>query len=87
MPAKGAFACCAGPLPAPGMPALPTAGVTQETIEDSRSAVERAMLNDIHRLVKEGVDLNTPLDHSATLVRAVSERGCLGGSLHTPGLQ
>lgn len=47
------------------------AGVTQETIEESRSAVERVMLNDIHRLVKEGVDLNTPLDHSATLVRGV----------------
>lgn len=57
--------------------AMADQGVTQETIEESRSAVERVMLNDIHRLVKEGVDLNTPLDHSATLLHIASANGYL----------
>ncbi|KAJ6661512.1 hypothetical protein lerEdw1_014422 [Lerista edwardsae] len=57
--------------------AMADQGVTQETIEDSRSAAERAMLHDIRRLVKEGVDLNTPLDHSATLLHIASANGYL----------
>ncbi|XP_066480110.1 protein phosphatase 1 regulatory subunit 16A [Tiliqua scincoides] len=57
--------------------AMADQGVTQETIEESRSAVEHAMLSDIRRLVKEGVDLNTPLDHSATLLHIASANGYL----------
>nr|XP_060631998.1 protein phosphatase 1 regulatory subunit 16A [Anolis sagrei ordinatus] len=51
--------------------AMADQGITQETIEDARSAMERTMVNDIRRLIKEGVDLNTPLDHRATLVQLV----------------
>ncbi|XP_061463137.1 protein phosphatase 1 regulatory subunit 16A isoform X2 [Rhineura floridana] len=51
--------------------------ITQETIEEARSAVECAMVEDIRRLVKEGVDLNTPLDHSATLLHIASANGYL----------
>ncbi|XP_053104494.1 protein phosphatase 1 regulatory subunit 16A isoform X2 [Hemicordylus capensis] len=57
--------------------AMADQGITQETIEEARSAVERTMVNDIHRLVKEGVDLNTPLDHSATLLHIASANGYL----------
>uniref|UniRef100_A0A8D0BSF5 Protein phosphatase 1 regulatory subunit 16A n=1 Tax=Salvator merianae TaxID=96440 RepID=A0A8D0BSF5_SALMN len=52
-------------------------GITQETIEEARSAVECAMVQDIRRLVTEGVDLNTPLDHSATLLHIASANGYL----------
>ncbi|XP_048338607.1 LOW QUALITY PROTEIN: protein phosphatase 1 regulatory subunit 16A [Sphaerodactylus townsendi] len=52
-------------------------GITQETIEEARSAVERAMVDDIRRLLKEGVDLNTPLDHRATLLHIASANGYL----------
>ncbi|XP_044309247.1 protein phosphatase 1 regulatory subunit 16A [Varanus komodoensis] len=57
--------------------AMADQGITQETIEEARSAVERAMVDDIHRLVKEGVDLNTPLDHRATLLHIASANGYL----------
>ncbi|XP_042321536.1 protein phosphatase 1 regulatory subunit 16A [Sceloporus undulatus] len=57
--------------------AMAEQGITQETIEEARSTVERAMVNDIRRLVKEGVDLNTPLDHSATLLHIASANGYL----------
>nr|XP_056710123.1 protein phosphatase 1 regulatory subunit 16A [Euleptes europaea] len=55
--------------------AMADQGITQETIEEARSAVERAMVDDIHRLLKEGVDLNTPLDHRATLLHIASANG------------
>ncbi|XP_063155859.1 protein phosphatase 1 regulatory subunit 16A [Candoia aspera] len=51
--------------------------ITQETIEEARSATERTMVGDIRRLVKEGVDLNTPLDHGATLLHIASASGYL----------
>ncbi|XP_054840726.1 protein phosphatase 1 regulatory subunit 16A [Eublepharis macularius] len=57
--------------------AMADRGITQETIEDARSAVERAMVEDIHRLLKEGVDLDTPLDHRATLLHIASANGYL----------
>ncbi|XP_033011923.1 protein phosphatase 1 regulatory subunit 16A [Lacerta agilis] len=57
--------------------AMADQGITQDTIEEARSAVERAMVDDIRRLVKEGVDLNTPLDHSATLLHIASANGYL----------
>ncbi|XP_025028588.1 protein phosphatase 1 regulatory subunit 16A isoform X1 [Python bivittatus] len=57
--------------------AMADRAITQETIEEARSAVERTMVNDICRLVKEGADLNTPLDHSATLLHIASANGYL----------
>ncbi|XP_062986022.1 protein phosphatase 1 regulatory subunit 16A isoform X2 [Elgaria multicarinata webbii] len=57
--------------------AMADQGITQESIEEARSAVERAMVDDIRRLVKEGVDLNTPLDHRATLLHIASANGYL----------
>ncbi|XP_060099029.1 protein phosphatase 1 regulatory subunit 16A [Heteronotia binoei] len=57
--------------------AMAEQGITQETIEEARSAVERVMVNDIHRLLREGVDLDTPLDHRATLLHIASANGYL----------
>ncbi|XP_062835946.1 protein phosphatase 1 regulatory subunit 16A [Anolis carolinensis] len=57
--------------------AMADQGITQETIEDARSSVERTMVDDIHRLVKEGVDLNTPLEHRATLLHIAAANGYL----------
>ncbi|KAJ7338244.1 hypothetical protein JRQ81_010969 [Phrynocephalus forsythii] len=57
--------------------AMADQGITQETIEEARSAVERAMVQDIRRLVKEGVNLDTPLDHRATLLHIASANGYL----------
>ncbi|XP_070796298.1 LOW QUALITY PROTEIN: protein phosphatase 1 regulatory subunit 16A [Pituophis catenifer annectens] len=51
--------------------------ITQATIEEARSAVEATMVKDIHRLVKEGVNLDTPLDHKATLLHIASANGYL----------
>ncbi|XP_077209627.1 protein phosphatase 1 regulatory subunit 16A isoform X2 [Paroedura picta] len=57
--------------------AMADQGITQDTIEEARSAVERVMVDDIHRLLKEGVDLDTPLDHRATLLHIASANGYL----------
>lgn len=57
--------------------AMADQGITQETIEEARSAVERAMVEDIRRLVKEGVNLDTPMDHRATLLHIASANGYL----------
>ncbi|XP_039186110.1 protein phosphatase 1 regulatory subunit 16A [Crotalus tigris] len=51
--------------------------ITQATIEEARSAVERRLVMDIRRLVREGADLNTPLDHKATLLHIASANGYL----------
>ncbi|XP_070604564.1 LOW QUALITY PROTEIN: protein phosphatase 1 regulatory subunit 16A [Erythrolamprus reginae] len=51
--------------------------ITQATIEEARSAVEGTMVKDIQRLVKEGADLDTPLDHKATLLHIASANGYL----------
>ncbi|XP_013924288.1 PREDICTED: protein phosphatase 1 regulatory subunit 16A, partial [Thamnophis sirtalis] len=51
--------------------------ITQATIEEARSAVEASMVKDIRRLVKEGVNLDTPLDHKATLLHIASANGYL----------
>ncbi|XP_058035082.1 protein phosphatase 1 regulatory subunit 16A isoform X2 [Ahaetulla prasina] len=51
--------------------------ITQATIEEARSALEGTMVKDIHRLVKEGVNLDTPLDHKATLLHIASANGYL----------
>ncbi|XP_072855732.2 protein phosphatase 1 regulatory subunit 16A [Pogona vitticeps] len=57
--------------------AMAEQGITQETIEEARSVVERTMVEDIRRLVKEGVNLDTPLDHRATLLHIASANGYL----------
>ncbi|KAL7990246.1 hypothetical protein Chor_010600 [Crotalus horridus] len=51
--------------------------ITQATIEEARSAVEHRLVTDIRRLVREGADLNTPLDHKATLLHIASANGYL----------
>ncbi|ETE60879.1 Protein phosphatase 1 regulatory subunit 16A, partial [Ophiophagus hannah] len=55
----------------------PWSYITQASIEEARSAVEGAMVKDIQRLVREGVDLDTPLDHKATLLHIASANGYL----------
>uniref|UniRef100_A0A8D0HQ77 Protein phosphatase 1 regulatory subunit 16A n=1 Tax=Sphenodon punctatus TaxID=8508 RepID=A0A8D0HQ77_SPHPU len=57
--------------------AMAEQGITQERIEEARAATERAMLQDIRKLLKAGVDLNTPLDHTATLLHIASANGYL----------
>ncbi|XP_067416210.1 protein phosphatase 1 regulatory subunit 16A isoform X2 [Emydura macquarii macquarii] len=52
-------------------------GITQETIEEARASTERSMVEDIRKLLKAGADLNTPLDHSATLLHVASANGYL----------
>ncbi|XP_074842628.1 protein phosphatase 1 regulatory subunit 16A isoform X2 [Carettochelys insculpta] len=51
--------------------AMAEQGITQEKIEEARAATERSMVADIRKLLQAGADLNTPLDHSATLVHLV----------------
>ncbi|KAM3841033.1 protein phosphatase 1 regulatory subunit 16A isoform 1-T3 [Vipera latastei] len=51
--------------------------ITQASIEEARSAVERTLVTDIRRLVREGADLNAPLDHKATLLHIASANGYL----------
>ncbi|XP_074842624.1 protein phosphatase 1 regulatory subunit 16A isoform X1 [Carettochelys insculpta] len=57
--------------------AMAEQGITQEKIEEARAATERSMVADIRKLLQAGADLNTPLDHSATLLHIASANGYL----------
>ncbi|XP_050795341.1 protein phosphatase 1 regulatory subunit 16A isoform X1 [Gopherus flavomarginatus] len=57
--------------------AMADQGITQEKIEEARAATEHSMVEDIRKLLQAGADLNTPLDHSATLLHIASANGYL----------
>lgn len=57
--------------------AMAEQGITQEKIEEARAATELSMVQDIRKLLQAGADLNTPLDHSATLLHIASANGYL----------
>ncbi|XP_043365817.1 protein phosphatase 1 regulatory subunit 16A isoform X1 [Dermochelys coriacea] len=57
--------------------AMADQGITQESIEEARAATEHSMVEDIRKLLQAGADLNTPLDHSATLLHIASANGYL----------
>ncbi|CAM5115328.1 unnamed protein product [Natator depressus] len=57
--------------------AMADQGITQEAIEEARAATEHSMVEDIRKLLQAGADLNTPLDHSATLLHIASANGYL----------
>uniref|UniRef100_A0A8C0ISV9 Protein phosphatase 1 regulatory subunit 16A n=1 Tax=Chelonoidis abingdonii TaxID=106734 RepID=A0A8C0ISV9_CHEAB len=57
--------------------AMADQGITQEKIEEARAATENSMVEDIRKLLQAGADLNTPLDHSATLLHIASANGYL----------
>ncbi|KAG6926947.1 protein phosphatase 1 regulatory subunit 16A, partial [Chelydra serpentina] len=57
--------------------AMADQGITQEKIEAARAATEHSMVEDIRKLLRAGADLNTPLDHSATLLHIASANGYL----------
>ncbi|XP_063256460.1 LOW QUALITY PROTEIN: protein phosphatase 1 regulatory subunit 16A [Prinia subflava] len=52
-------------------------GITQERIEAARAAPERAMLQDIRGLIRDGADLDAPGGHGATLLHVAAARGFL----------
>ncbi|XP_029448106.1 protein phosphatase 1 regulatory subunit 16A [Rhinatrema bivittatum] len=58
--------------------AMADQGVTQERIEEARSATERRMVEDIQNLVQAGGDLNAQDEHGASLLHIAAANGYLG---------
>ncbi|NWV12567.1 PP16A phosphatase, partial [Ptilonorhynchus violaceus] len=57
--------------------AMARQGITQERIEDARSATERSMLREIRELLRAGADLDAPRGHGATLLHVAAANGYL----------
>nr|XP_033791084.1 protein phosphatase 1 regulatory subunit 16A isoform X2 [Geotrypetes seraphini] len=60
--------------------AMADQGVTQDCIEEARSATERHMMEDIQKLVRTGSDLNVQDEHRASLLHIASANGYLGSA-------
>ncbi|KAM6445846.1 protein phosphatase 1 regulatory subunit 16A [Rhynochetos jubatus] len=55
--------------------AMAERGITQEKIEAARGATERAMVEEIRRLIRTGSDLDSPGAHGATLLHVAAANG------------
>ncbi|XP_028918376.1 protein phosphatase 1 regulatory subunit 16A isoform X1 [Ornithorhynchus anatinus] len=60
--------------------AMADQGITQDSIEEARSAPEKRMLEDVQRLLQAGADLSAPQDHGATLLHIASANGYLAAA-------
>lgn len=60
--------------------AMADQGITQEKIEDARSATELRMMEDIRKLVQAGTDVNTQDDNGTSLLHIASANGYLGAA-------
>ncbi|XP_030076133.1 protein phosphatase 1 regulatory subunit 16A [Microcaecilia unicolor] len=60
--------------------AMADQGVTQDLIEEARSATERCMMEDIQKLVQTGADLNVQDEHGVSLLHIASANGYLGSA-------
>ncbi|XP_069477887.1 protein phosphatase 1 regulatory subunit 16A [Ambystoma mexicanum] len=60
--------------------AMADRGITQEKIEEARSATELQMMADIRTLVQVGADVNTQDDHGTSLLHIASANGYLGAA-------
>ena len=71
-----------GSLPgsADSIPPFPTAGITQEKINEMRAAPEQQMISDIHCMIAAGQDLDWVDAQGATLVRRGVRLDWAGGS-------
>ncbi|XP_023364120.1 protein phosphatase 1 regulatory subunit 16A isoform X5 [Otolemur garnettii] len=55
--------------------AMANRGVTQDSIEGARAMQELCLLEDVQSLLRAGADLNSPLDHGATLLHIAAANG------------